>query len=300
MALYENSTWEWNGQVSNVYSNWWYAQSFTPSVTHDISSVILALGRPVGDSPGTVTVSIRAISDVPPHVGEAIIPDLCSGTTDGDTVAELSGLEDTPTEREITFAEPATLTAGTQYAIVVRAPSGSSSNKLYWVANASSVYAGGVQMFSSTSGANGGWTLYADKELWFKEYGDPGGASKPVNPTPSDTDTGISINLSELSWESGGDTDAYDVYFNTGSGLVQISSNQIETSIDVSDFLPLTYGAEYSWRVDAVNNDYGTVTGDVWTFTALVFAPPIAATGIKKREKRLVAMAENRFWYEDI
>jgi len=65
---------------TNVYNITWYAQTFTPSVAHTITSVKLLLYRT--GSPGTVTVSIRATDGS----GHPIGSDLCSGTTNGDTL----------------------------------------------------------------------------------------------------------------------------------------------------------------------------------------------------------------------
>lgn len=162
--LYENSTWAWAGQVRNIYGNtWWFAQTFTPQTTHDITSVILSLAR-VG-SPGTITVSIRATTLDKPSGA-----DLCSGTTDGDTLPAGGYPTPAPEEREITFGTNPTLTAGTKYAIVVRASSGNSSNKVWWSATTSSVYADGDQCRSGNVGVS--WTLYATRELWFEEYGE--------------------------------------------------------------------------------------------------------------------------------
>lgn len=48
------------GASSNVYGATWEAQTFTPTVTHDITSVKLYLSRAAGASPGIITVSIKA------------------------------------------------------------------------------------------------------------------------------------------------------------------------------------------------------------------------------------------------
>ncbi|GAH21280.1 unnamed protein product, partial [marine sediment metagenome] len=82
------------------------------SVSHKITKVKLKLYR-VG-SPGTATVSIRATSGLHPTGS-----DLCSGTTNGDTLPEGSPYE----WREITLGDGANLASGTKYAIVIRAPS---------------------------------------------------------------------------------------------------------------------------------------------------------------------------------
>ncbi|MBA7630622.1 hypothetical protein ES703_38146 [subsurface metagenome] len=96
-----------------IYANVWSAQTFTPSTAHKITSVKLLCWRE--GIPGTVTVSIRATSGGHPTGG-----DLCSGTTDGNTLPLSSPYE----WREITLGAGADLSADTMYAIVVRAPDG--------------------------------------------------------------------------------------------------------------------------------------------------------------------------------
>jgi hypothetical protein len=88
-----------------------------------------------------------------------------------------------------------------------------------------------------------------------------------------------------------------NVYFGPSGNMSQVEILNTSESFDLSSFLPLTYGATYDWRIDSVN-DQGTTTGDVWSFTVLVLNVPAPTT--MKQIKRLIACAENRFWYEDI
>ena len=276
---YEESTWDWNGQVKNIYDATWYSQTFTPSVTHDISSVILALGR-VGN-PGTITVSIKNTTSGKP-TGE----DLCVGTTNGDTLPILGWPTPLPEEREITFSSTTTLTAETMYAIVVRAASGNSSNKLHWVAYTSSVYDNGTECYSVNSG--GSWTLEATRELWFEEWGDIANA-KATNPTPAHTSTGVDFSGLTLSWD--GTANSYNIYF--GNTVLFNEWVYLGNTADTSIVVPYTitgdnvteevqafvgdpldwintqidWNDDLSWRVDSVFDDE-TVTGDVWWFNA--------------------------------
>lgn len=77
------------------------------------------------------------------------------------------------------------------------------------------------------------------------------------------------------------------------------------------------WATTYYWRIDATN-DVDTTTGDEWSFTILEFDPPLpsgmsfsgdpddAPTGTPTGEsnmvtvRRLVAIAKNRLWYEDV
>jgi len=198
-TLYENSTWEWDGQIRNIYDSYWFCQTFTPSEEHDIASVILSLGR--SGSPGTITVSIKATS-----AGKPTGDDLCSGTTNGNTLPINGWPTPAPEEREITFNTNPTLSAGVKYAIVVRATSGDGSNKLIWAASTTSVYDDGDQCYSNNSGSS--WTLYDTRELWFKEYGDPTAEppGKARFPTPANEAEKVIIRgidaLKYLQWEA--------------------------------------------------------------------------------------------------
>ena len=98
--------------------------------------------------------------------------------------------------------------------------------------------------------------------------------------------------------------ETYDVYFGPTGDLSLISFDQSGLSIEVP--YTLEYNTEYSWRVDATN-EFGTTTGDVWSFTTLVFAPPTISvdgssnpTGLNNMVtlKRIVVAAANKIFYE--
>lgn len=74
-------------------------------------------------SPGTVTVSIRATSG-----GLPTGPDLCAGTTNGNTLTTNTNGE----WRRIQFTTTPTLSNGVVYAIVVRVGSASPINSIRW------------------------------------------------------------------------------------------------------------------------------------------------------------------------
>ena len=85
---------------------------------------------------------------------------------------------------------------------------------------------------------------------------------KAINPTPADTGFKVAKANPVLSWQSGGNTCAYDVYFGTNpSSLTKVSSLQGGTTYTCGTLAEAT---TYYWRVDSVNN--GTTTGDVWSF----------------------------------
>jgi len=151
------------GDDSNctAWSNLWTAQTFTPSQDHTIVKVRLLLYR--YNYPGTITVGIRATGGGLPTGG-----DLCLGTTNGNTLPSGSPYE----WREITLGEGYDLVASTKYAIVIRAPSGSSENYLKLRVDTSSpTYAGGNVCFSGNSGASWTGEPTYDYDLMFEEWG---------------------------------------------------------------------------------------------------------------------------------
>ena len=89
----------------------WYGQTFTTTDAISVSSVKFILGRE--ESPGTITVSIRAV-DVD---GKPTGSDLAYGTKDCNSIAVSPLFEWV----EITFETPVSLDAATQYAVVIRA-----------------------------------------------------------------------------------------------------------------------------------------------------------------------------------
>ena len=167
--LYESFTEEYSASTPIGYSSgtYWEAQTFTPALSHSISSIQIQVKR-IG-SPGEVTVTIETVSSREPT---GVV--LTTGTFDG------NGLTTSYAWKECTFTAYA-LTAGTTYAIVIKALSGGSSDyvsaQLVRQSNGDTMYTNvGSRVGSTNSGTN--WTVYdgtggqADDDLLFKEYGD--------------------------------------------------------------------------------------------------------------------------------
>jgi len=168
--LYEHYN-TWDNNSAPFHSANWLAQTFTAESDHSVTSVKLKLYR--AGSPGTVTVSIRATDGS----GHPTVPDLTSGTIDGSTVTNVSpGLW---YEIALTSYD---LTKDTKYAIVVRAPSGNTTNYLRWRFYESvPPYAGGNRENSSNSGST--WISELGKDFMFEVWGsvEVGGEVYPVN-----------------------------------------------------------------------------------------------------------------------
>ena len=155
----------------SLYGIYWRCQTFTPSIAHTVTPVKLLAYR--GGSPGTVTVSIRATSaDLP--TGN----DLCSGTTDGDTLTTNTAGE----WREISLGAGYSLLASTMYAIVTRATNGDTSNRMYLLVDETSpTYSGGTFAYSLNSGSS--WTKVATVDQLFEEWGAAG--TQTIGPFPT-------------------------------------------------------------------------------------------------------------------
>jgi len=147
-----------NGTV--ISGDAWEAQTFTVSQAYNISAVKLKLLKSAGTTPGTITVSIKAVDGDNKPTGV----DLAVGTTNGNTLVESGG-----EWRTIVFAAVAALTSGTMYAIVVRA----AANYAAWRVDASSpAYATGMRAYSVNGGTS--WTLDATDDHMFETYDDGG------------------------------------------------------------------------------------------------------------------------------
>ena len=149
---------------ANPYGNYWWSQTFTPSVAHKILRVRLKLFRE--GSSGTVTVSIRATDEN----GHPTGGDLCSGSMDGSIITTSSP----GAWYEIALGAGYNLSASTKYAIIVR----TSFAYLYWRVSSSGAYAGGNREGSTDGGSS--WTAYADNDFMFEEWGQSPTASTHI------------------------------------------------------------------------------------------------------------------------
>ncbi len=92
--------------------------------------------------------------------------------------------------------------------------------------------------------------------------------AKVINPNPADGSYFLELPVENfnLSWTSKIDATRYTVYFGTDPNNLS-PIGEVSYSENPSFQLPttLTSRVYYYWRVDATN-DYGTTTGDVWSF----------------------------------
>lgn len=127
-GVVEDGVWPATGYDNsyNIYSaDDKFSQNFIPAVDYAVGSVRLPLAR-VG-TPGTVTVGIYAVDGAFKPTGTV----LASGTTSGNTLTEDYGW----TWRTITLTTNPTLSASTEYAIVLSCAAADESNFVYWWMN---------------------------------------------------------------------------------------------------------------------------------------------------------------------
>ena len=97
--------------------------------------------------------------------------------------------------------------------------------------------------------------------------------SKPTNPTPANSATGVDFSGLQLSWNDGGGADTFDIYIGTTGSPTLVSSAQAGTNYTTTlSELATIFGSDpidqkIYWRVDATNTA-GTTTGDEWNFDA--------------------------------
>lgn len=129
------------------------------------------------------------------------------------------------------------------------------------------------------------------------------------NPTPSDTDTGITL-TPRLQWEVSGEGlkegDNFDVYLKADDldfGPENLLRNV--TDLDVQVIAGLIYNTLYYWQVVPFSEEGDLLGDDAWSFTTLPFLPPAPSgggnpTGLNNMitVKRLIVAADNKVFYE--
>lgn len=163
----------------------WIGQSFVPSMTGAVPRIDLYLfaSGVTGTTPD-ITVSIRATAGSP---ALPTGPDLATATITGFS----AGYAVWYTAQ---FASPAVLTAGTQYAVVMRAVSNPSAGSYACAASGSNPYAFGDFVYG-TGGTS--WTHDASTDLGFKIYT---GYTAAGSLTSSVKDSGASAVWTSLAW----------------------------------------------------------------------------------------------------
>ncbi|TKJ37107.1 MAG: hypothetical protein CEE38_09410 [Planctomycetes bacterium B3_Pla] len=110
-------------------------------------------------------------------------------------------------------------------------------------------------------------------------------SGKASNPNPADgaVDVGIHYELVILTWTAGLNAVSHDVYLGTVRDAVAFADTSDTTGIYRGRLAANSYtppegirlsATPYYWRIDRVDNEGNTTTGDVWTFTTIPPRPP--------------------------
>jgi hypothetical protein len=134
----------------------WTGQTFTEGITGQVTKVDFTVFCNGCTSNPNIAVSIRATSG-----GVPTGADLASTTIAGDNSGSTATLT-------ATFSSPPTLTAGTQYALIVHPVSAPGGSGYFWIRASPSSYAGGSRVLSSDSGSS--WTADSTRDYNFHEY----------------------------------------------------------------------------------------------------------------------------------
>ena len=146
-----------DGTIVTGYANQQIAQTFTPSISHTITSVKVKIYKT--GSPGNGSIAIKATDGSGHPTGS----DLASGTYDWDTITDSS-----PGEWiEITLGDGAPLSSGIKYAIIMRVPV---ANEVDWRVDLTGSYAGGKVEYSLN--AESSWSAFAAWDFMFEEWGE--------------------------------------------------------------------------------------------------------------------------------
>ncbi len=168
----------------------WGGQTFIPAVTGQLTQadVQLFCSGCTGTTPN-LTLSVRATSG-----GLPTGSDLASATLTGFS----SGAG---TYYSIFFASPATLTSGTQYALILRPAANPSVGGYFWIRSSPSTYANGQRVISTDNGLT--FTADSTRDFNFKAYMKTGfAASGNLQSSARDSNpgAGFSPTWTTLSW----------------------------------------------------------------------------------------------------
>lgn len=122
----------------------------------------------------------------------------------------------------------------------------------------------------TTSGGNNNGTSLFHTAFWNAVDQGAGGCpvELPSNPNPTNGQTGVPLNLAQLTWSNGTGAVTNELYFGTNpSSLTLVQSGTLATSWTITGYT-LTYGTTYYWRVIEIGDSCNT-NGPVWSFVTV-------------------------------
>ena len=298
---------------------------------YTISSVNLKLAN-YGSPVGTLSVNIYLLAFVG-GVWEPTGASLASGTLNQALITDYSGSWTPPYAgvgdlHEITLDAQPVLDRDETYGILCQA-SGGTLGVDFTAVMASTAYSYGPNVTSTNIVYTGAeWQDYSVVYIIGDAYGTrqvylP---EKAITPNPTDANTGVTLDQNDMTWVDGGlgainEATTFDVYYGDTSGdLTEVSSAQ-DAGVATNAFIiwellygsPFDYAVTRYWRVDSTN-EWGTTTGDEWSFTTLTFDPPVPNPPVPpdppsppepvfnpnfiRTTQRITCACGNQFWYE--
>lgn len=159
----------YNNNLTILNNLGWYAQGFTPSITHIIDQVDVYIKRVL--NPGDLTISIQGDSGD----GRPDNIEIAVGTVAAADISTVYGWV------TCTLSSTVSLTAGIIYCIVLKGLDGDESNYFTVGGVTGNPYSDGFGSYTTTAGET--WSPLGDTtDIYFKEYGD----IARVTVTPSD------------------------------------------------------------------------------------------------------------------
>ena len=122
----------------------------------------------------------------------------------------------------------------------------------------------------SSSGGNNNGTSTFHTAFWAAVDQGAGGCpvEPPSNPNPTNGQTGIPLNLTQLIWSNGIGAVTNELYFGTNpSSLSLVQSGTLATGWTITGYT-FTYGTTYYWRVIEIGDTCDS-PGSVWSFTTV-------------------------------
>ena len=172
----------------------WTGQTFIAGVSGSLVKADFTLFcSGCGATPPDLTLSLRATSG-----GLPTGADLATASVPGSTFG--SGASVT---YAATFAAPASVTAGTQYALVLRPVSAPAGSGYFWIRSSPSTYANGSRVLSADSGAT--WSADTTRDFNFHTFVQVGYAASGTfvsAPKDSNPSGGLTPIWSTLSWNA--------------------------------------------------------------------------------------------------
>jgi hypothetical protein len=96
----------------------------------------------------------------------------------------------------------------------------------------------------------------------------PAAPGSPSNPNPADGATGIAYS-GNLTWDFGGNTDTYDLWFGPAGSMTKVVDNQPAGASGSYPYAGLSNNTTYEWQVVGRNSAKAETTGPLWSFTTM-------------------------------